>query len=106
DRADHLGAPRELDDGNRNAPLVLGHGPRITGAFFTAQAQRSVELVALRVDAVAAPYRLPRALVLVGGTPARPLYRLVLGAGGGFAFPPGLKGSCISLVLDDDGAGA
>jgi hypothetical protein len=103
-RADYLGAPRELDDGELATTLALGSGPAVTGAFFTAQASRSVELVAVRVAPVAPPARLPTALILIGGSPARPLYRLPLDPRGAmFVLPTAARGSCASFVLDDDG---
>ena len=107
-RADYLGAPRELDDGNPATALQLGQGPAIAGAFLTAQAQRTVDLVALRIDPPPAPARLPAALVLIGGTPPRPLHRLVLGGSGSVSFvlPAPVHGSCVSFVVDDRGEAA
>ncbi len=102
--ADRLGAPRELDDGDEHTAWIIGRGASTRGAFATARAPREVELIGLRVVAPPAPARLPAALVLVGGSPARASYRLPLAGGRAFRLPTPLKGACVSLVVDDSGS--
>lgn len=101
-RADELGAPRALDDGHDATALPLGEGAVVRGAFFTALAPRSVELVSIRVGPPPGGARLPAALILVGGTPALPRARLPLGpTSSWFVLPAPLKGSCVTFVVDE-----
>ena len=101
-RADELGAPRALDDGHDATALPLGEGAAVRGAFFTALAPRSVELLSIRIGPPPAGARLPVALVLIGGTPAIPRARLPLGAASSwFLLPAPLQGSCVTFVVDE-----
>lgn len=102
DRADRLAAPRELDDGNDATSYDFGKNVR--GAFVSAIASHPVDTLAIRVAPPPAPSRLPLALVVIAGTPPKPVARLELGAGAGprwFSLQTAPVGSCVSLVLDD-----